>query len=70
MLGQGYIQQGKKKDQETEKKKNLIRFMKVEFNNVSFLSIPVYAGNFPEISHEISIFLVESASIQKSHNFG
>lgn len=44
--------------------------MKVEFNNVSFLSIPVYAGNFPEISHEISIFLVESASIQKSHNFG
>lgn len=44
--------------------------MKFKLNNVSSLSIPVFASNFPEISHDISILLVESASIQKSHNFG
>lgn len=56
----------KKRKGPTELKKiykNLISLMKVKLNNVSSLSIPVYAGNFPGISHEISILLVESVSI-------
>jgi len=44
--------------------------MKVKVNSVLCLSVPLYAGNFPEIPSEVSILLVKSASTQESHDFG